>query len=85
MNGVLSNRLVMMSELTHEDERPYFLSALRLGATMALARISELGGNYPTGSDFKAVMTELDGQSRAVASEAVPPASADVDNGAAGF
>jgi hypothetical protein len=50
---------------------------LRLGATMALARVSEVGGSYPSGSDFKAVMTELDGDASRLKAEQPAPSADD--------
>jgi len=81
VNGVLSNRLALLAEMQDEAIRDRLHAALRIGAMLALARISEVGGSYPTGSDFKAVMTELDGKNDRGSSpetpEAVPPAPVD--------
>lgn len=60
----LSERLEWIADTQEEDIRPRLLAALRVGADIALARVSELGGAYPSSSDVNAVRRELGGPSQ---------------------
>lgn len=58
--NILAKRLARLADTQEPAMRDRLHAALRVGAELALARVKELGGSYPTSADFSAVLAELE-------------------------
>jgi hypothetical protein len=55
----LSRRLESIAATLPREDRERTLAALRIGAELALSRLTEVGGMYSTKSDIEVVRDEL--------------------------
>jgi hypothetical protein len=62
----------MVADISPQEERAWVLAALRAGASLALARIAEVGGSYAGHSDIKTVNDELFGLGQGQAKQRKP-------------
>lgn len=59
MVGELRNRLQCIAATQQKPDRERLEAALLIGARIALARVREIGGTYPSGIDVDKAVREL--------------------------